>query len=85
MDAAKIKACAEGDEGKKLLANDMQIANQLNIGGSPTWLANNKYQFSGISAQVVGSNYCKYNPGLPGCEKTLSADTGGVPANGGCG
>ena len=85
MDAAKLKACAEGEEGKNLLKEDIKIANELNIGGSPTWLANNKYQFGGIAAGDISGNYCKYNQGLAGCEKQLSSDTGGVPAGGGCG
>jgi hypothetical protein len=85
MDAAKIKACAEGAEGKSLLSQDMKIAQNLGIGGSPTWLANNKYQFSGVAAAAIQTNYCKYNSAVAGCEKTLSQDTGGVAATGGCG
>ncbi|MFH1054989.1 MAG: DsbA family protein [Candidatus Altiarchaeota archaeon] len=85
MDAAKIKACSEGAEGKQLLRDDLKIAEQLKIGGSPTWLANNRYQFSGIAADAIKSGYCKYNTGLPGCENTLSTNSGGVPASGDCG
>jgi predicted DsbA family dithiol-disulfide isomerase len=85
MDAAKLKTCSEGDEGNNLLMGDLKIAESLEIGGSPTWLANNKYQFSGITADSIKTGYCLHNSGLAGCEKTLSADSGGVAAGGGCG
>ncbi len=84
MDAAKLKACAEGDEGKGLLREDLKLAESLNIGASPTWLANNRVEFSGITADSVRQNYCANNPGLPGCEKVLSTDTGSVAAGGSC-
>ncbi len=43
------------------------------IGASPTWLANNKYKFSGIDAQTIKTNLCAHNPKLAGCDATLSA------------
>jgi 2-hydroxychromene-2-carboxylate isomerase len=87
MDAARIKSCSEGAEGKELLRTDMKIADELGVGASPTWLANNRYQFSGIDAATAGANYCKYNPGVPGCEKTLTAaaPSGSGQAAAGCG
>jgi len=85
MDVTNLKACADGAEGKNLLKEDLKLAEGLQIGASPTWLTNNKYQFSGISAQDIKTNYCQRNSGIAGCEKTLSGDTGGVPASGGCG
>jgi len=85
MDAAKLRACSEGDEGKGLLREDLKLAEGLNVGASPTWLANNRFEFSGITADSVRQNYCAKNAGLPGCEKVLSTDTGGVAAGGGCG
>lgn len=74
IDEAKLKTCVEGD-GKKLLAASFKTAKDLGIGASPTWLANNKYKFSGIDAETIKSNLCKYNK-LAGCETTLS----GMPA-----
>ena len=78
-----IKACSEGEEGKKYLEENLKVANSLAIGSSPTWLANSKYKFAGIDAQTIKTNLCAHNPTLKGCDKTLSANTQGVPA-GGC-
>lgn len=72
----EIKECFEGDEGKELLSEDIKLANALNIGASPTWLANNQVKFSGVDAETVKENFCKANPGLSGCSNTLSGDTG---------
>ncbi|MBD3309592.1 hypothetical protein GF351_00045 [Candidatus Woesearchaeota archaeon] len=80
MNSSVIKLCFEGDEGKTLLSENIKLAQSLGIGASPTWLANNKFQFSGIDAETVKQQYCKANPGLKGCENTLSSDTGGVAA-----
>jgi hypothetical protein len=75
----KVQTCFDNGEGAELLREDIKIANALNIGASPTWLANNRYTFSGIDAETVKSNLCKYNE-FEGCENTLSSDTGGVPS-----
>ncbi|MFH0861837.1 MAG: DsbA family protein [Candidatus Altiarchaeota archaeon] len=84
MDAAKLKTCAEGEEGKNLLKESFALTEQLSVTGSPTWLANNKYKFQGIAADAIKTNLCLYNQGWAGCEKTLSGSTGGVAATGGC-
>ncbi len=83
FDAKAIKACAEGDEGKKLLEQNLGLANSLGVNASPTWLANGKFKFSGIDAETIRKNVCAHNPTLKGCDKTLSATTNGTPA-GGC-
>lgn len=74
-DFPKIKTCFNGDEGKKLLSENIKLGNELQIGASPTWMANNRYEFSGIDSETVKSNFCKYNNGLTGCENTLSSET----------
>ncbi len=84
VDIDTVSACFDGEEGANLLREDIKIASALGVGASPTWLSNNKYQFSGIDAQTVKTNFCQYNPDVEGCENTLSADTGSVPA-GACG
>lgn len=83
FDSKKIEACATGEQGKKLASEDLKIAKSLGIGASPTWLANNKYQFSGLSAEDIKRNFCNYNKDLKGCEKTLSSEVQGP--SGGCG
>ena len=79
-----IKKCAEGDEGKALLEAEFKIANGLGIGASPTWLANNKFKFSGIDAETVRKNLCDHSKDLKGCENKLTGQTG-APVQGGCG
>jgi 2-hydroxychromene-2-carboxylate isomerase len=83
IDAKAIKACAESDEGKKLLEENLATANALGIGASPTWLANGKFKFSGIDAETIRKNLCAHNPTLKGCDKALSSNTNGTP-QGGC-
>lgn len=84
MDAAAIEKCATGEKGKKLHSEDIKIAKSLGIGASPTWLANNKFQFSGVAPEAIKKNFCAYNKDLAGCEKTLSGAAAQGPA-GGCG
>ncbi|MBW2993570.1 hypothetical protein KY317_03285, partial [Candidatus Woesearchaeota archaeon] len=69
----KIEACSKGKEGKELLSEDIKLAQALGIGASPSWLANNRYSFSGINAEIVRENLCSHNPNLAGCDTTLSA------------
>ncbi|MBN2368170.1 hypothetical protein JXC34_04050 [Candidatus Woesearchaeota archaeon] len=82
VDTEAVQQCFEGEEGKSLLREDIKIANALGIGASPTWLANNRYEFSGITAEVVKNNVCQHND-MAGCENSLSTVTGGV-AEGTC-
>ena len=75
ISAAKIEKCATGDEGKKLLEEDIKVAKALSISASPTWLANNKFKFSGIAPEAIKSNVCQHNKGLAGCDKKLTEKT----------
>lgn len=74
IDTAKIDACASGTEGKGLLSADIKIANELQIGASPTWLANNKHVFNGIDAEQIRTQFCVYNKGLAGCDIAIPTD-----------
>jgi len=78
VDIGAVQKCFDS-EGQDLLREDIKLANALQISSSPTWLANNRYKFSGVDAETAKSNICKYNPNLEGCENVLSSDTGGVP------
>lgn len=86
IDKAKIEKCSTGDEGKKLLEENIKLGNELQINASPTWLANNKKKFSGIDAESVRKNVCDSNAGMKGCDKTLSGtnntSSGSAPACG---
>jgi len=74
VDVEAVQACFDGEEGASLLAEDIKAAKSLGISASPTWLANNRYLFSGIYAESIKTDFCTYNPGLEGCENTLSSD-----------
>ncbi|MFH1174733.1 MAG: thioredoxin domain-containing protein [archaeon] len=84
MDAATIKTCSEGSEGKQLLSEDLKLAQQLRIGASPTWMANNQQLFSGLDAETIKQGFCTVNAGLAGCANTLTGDAA-APAGAGCG
>jgi glutaredoxin len=80
VDVDAVEECFDGTEGKALHSEDIKIANALGVGSSPTWLANNKYKFSGIDAETVQQNYCQYND-VSGCENVIAASTtADVPA-----
>ena len=75
VDVDAVTGCIESDEGEELLREDIQVAQELGISASPTWLANNKYKFGGIDAETVKTEYCKHNEGAEGCDKTLTSNT----------
>ena len=79
IDTDVIKKCSEGDEGKQLVARSFSDSKALGIGASPTWLANNKYKFSGIDAQTIKSNLCSHNAKLAGCDAALSGQAPSKP------
>lgn len=85
IDTKTIDTCWSGKEGKKLLEDSFKLAQSLGIGGSPTWIANGKYKFSGVDAETVRKNVCEHNKGLKGCENKLTAAQPGAPADPGCG
>ncbi len=87
IEAAVIKKCADGDEGKGLLEKSFQYSQSAGMSASPTWLANGKFKFSGIDAETIKSEFCKHNK-LAGCDATLSGpppQAAGAPAPAGCG
>ncbi len=73
INADVIQKCFD-KEGKELLKKSFEESKNAGMGASPTFLANNKYQFGGIDAETIKSNYCKYNQGQAGCENKLSQD-----------
>lgn len=73
INADVIQKCFE-KEGPELLKKSFAESKSAGMSGSPTFLANNKYQFGGIDAETIKTNYCKYNQGQAGCENKLSQD-----------
>lgn len=84
ISARVIERCIKSGQGAKLLAKDAVIAKQLGISASPTWLANNRHKFLGITPEAIRRQLCAQNKGLAGCEKKLR-DKADVPAGGACG
>ncbi|HOC99606.1 MAG TPA: hypothetical protein PKH54_06660, partial [Myxococcota bacterium] len=74
IDPDVIRRCADGSEGRRLLSKNLKFARQLEIGASPTWLANNKFKFSGIAPEQIRKQFCDHNSNLSGCRKTLSGE-----------
>ena len=74
MDPEVIKECFEGEEGTALLSENIKLANELEIGASPTWLANNNYKFSGIDSATIQKEYCSVNEDAEGCNAEIEAD-----------
>jgi len=81
-----IRACAEGDEGRTLVRTSFELAKSLGIGGSPSWLLNNRYEMNGRSPEDIKVAFCERNE-RPECSNPLTkgpAGGAGRPA-GGCG
>jgi predicted DsbA family dithiol-disulfide isomerase len=88
IDTEVMKKCSEGDEGKELLSKSFAESKATGMNASPTWLANNKFKFSGIDAEGIKTNLCSHNPKLAGCENKLSGPAAPAAAGGaqpGCG
>lgn len=79
-----IDKCFTGPEGAKLLGENVKIANAMAIGGSPTWIINNKHKASGVAAADIQRNLCAHNAELKGCAKTVKPQDKPAP-KGGCG
>ena len=62
LDTNRIKSCARGKLGQALLKKSFAFSKRLGIGASPTWIANNRFKFSGLSAQTICENIKKHNP-----------------------
>ena len=73
MKAKKIRACAEGKRGKELLTRSFELAENLGIRGSPTWILNNRLPMDGRTLAHLVEGFCKQNE-HPGCEKPVSPE-----------
>jgi hypothetical protein len=80
-----LEKCVESGEGEQLLLEDMKVASNLDIGASPTWIANGRHQFSGVTPKAIQENFCEHNPGLSGCTRELSDERKTEAPAGACG
>jgi predicted DsbA family dithiol-disulfide isomerase len=71
IDAKLIEKCSTGPEGKRLLGEDIKVAEGLGVAASPTWFANGVQKFSGIDPERIKENFCRFNK-IKGCENKLS-------------
>lgn len=78
IDRKVLERCATGAEGRRLLREDLALAKELGIGASPTWLANNRFEFHGVAPEAIKQGFCRRNKGQAGCERRLS-ETSPVP------
>ncbi|MBU1536412.1 DsbA family protein [Myxococcota bacterium] len=74
IDVKVIEKCVK-EEGVKLLEENIKLGHALKVSGSPTWLANNRFKFQGIDAELIKTEYCKHNEKLAGCKNKLSAES----------
>ena len=88
IDTDVLKKCSEGDEGRLLVQASFADSKSTGMQASPTWLANNKFKFSGIDPETIKSNLCAHNPKLAGCDVKLSGQAAPKPGGAkepGCG
>lgn len=78
IDTDVMQKCFDG-EGKELLAKSFAYSKATGMSASPTWLANNKFKFSGVDAETIKTNVCSHNK-LGGCDAKLSGPP--APAGG---
>jgi hypothetical protein len=62
------------------LEKDMQYAKSKWIWASPTWIANDKYQFSWINSTSVINSFCTYNSDFKWCNKDIVDEWGTLPS-----
>lgn len=67
FDAGVIESCATGTEGKTLLKASFASSDAEGIIASPTWIANARYKFSGVTRDVIEAAFCRHNEGVVGC------------------
>jgi hypothetical protein len=73
--AERIRKCAEGPEGQKLLAESFRLADALEVTGSPTWIANNRLEMQGRSAAQIVAAWCELNPSAA-CGRKVAPEPG---------
>jgi len=81
INTAQIMLCEKGIEGLELFSENIKLANNLQIGQSPTFLLNNNIKGGGYTAEDLKESICSVNPEMDGCEQTLSENR--VAASGG--
>jgi hypothetical protein len=80
MDTDRLEACATGDEGHALLAEDAHLGDLVGADASPTYLWNNHIVESvSFTPASIAAKACELNPGLSGCGKIDMLEDEGMP------
>lgn len=88
IDVATIESCSTSDEGKNLFSENISVAREFNVTGSPNFVFNGQIllkpsQTFTYTPKEIQKVLCSYNE-LDGCEKTLSGEvSSGTPSTGG--
>jgi hypothetical protein len=81
IDADALDACSTGEEGRRLLREDIEVARTMGVTSSPTWLVDNTRLVRGADARTIQAAICGSNPTFAGCDTPLSGPPpGAVPA-----
>lgn len=82
INPTNVKDCVESGKGADLLRENIKVANTLGVSGSPGFLINNQVLAGGLrDSEQIKQMICGENPGLSGCDNTLS---GGSDVSGSC-
>jgi protein-disulfide isomerase len=73
MSAARLRKCAEGPEGRALLRESFELADAMEVSGSPTSLVNNRHELPGRSAARIAEAWCRHNPSAA-CGKPVAPE-----------
>lgn len=85
IDPATISDCVESGQGEELLRENIKIAEELEIGGSPTFLINNQILASGLRPpEALVGMICDSNPELDGCEAAFDTASDASVPTGSC-
>ena len=75
MSAKAIAKCAEGEEGRELVAQSFDRAAAVGVEASPTWLLNDKLEMDGRTGEEIRAAYCAANS-AKGCAAPVAAGEG---------
>ena len=75
LDIDALTPCVSGEEGQTLAGAEAKLSASLKITASPTFLANNRFDFHALSPRAIQQAFCKRNPSLKGCIMKLSEKT----------
>ncbi len=73
MNKKKLRRCAEGKRGTKLLEESYMLAEELGITGSPSWLLNNRLPMTARDTNTIIRKFCAQNE-LPACDKEMAKE-----------